>query len=114
MSKRTPLYETHRALGARVIEFGGWEMPVQYSGILAEHHAVRSKSGLFDLSHMGEIEVSGPRALEALQELIVTDATRIQLGQAQYSLMCYPNGGIVDDIIIYRMAEDRFFVCVNS
>lgn len=114
MPKRTPLYEIHRALGARLIEFGGWDMPVQYRGILAEHHAVRSKAGLFDLSHMGEVEVSGPRALEALQELVVTDAARVQLGQAQYSLMCYPDGGIVDDIIIYRIAEDRFFVCVNA
>lgn len=114
MSKRTPLYETHRALGARVIEFGGWDMPVQYSGILAEHHAVRTKAGLFDLSHMGEFEVSGPHAFAALQELVVTDVARIQLGQAQYSLMCYPDGGIVDDIIIYRRAEDHFFVCVNA
>lgn len=114
MPKRTPLYETHRALGARLIEFGGWDMPVQYSGILAEHHAVRTKAGLFDLSHMGEIEVSGPRALDALQELVVTDVARIQLEQAQYSLMCYPDGGIVDDIIIYRMTDDRFFVCVNA
>lgn len=114
MSKRTPLYDTHRSLGARIIEFGGWDMPVQYSGILAEHQAVRTKAGLFDLSHMGEVEVSGPHALEALQELVVTDVVRIQLGQAQYSLMCYPDGGIVDDIIIYRRAEDRFFVCVNA
>ncbi len=114
MPKRTPLYETHRSLGARVIEFGGWDMPVQYSGILAEHQSVRTKAGLFDLSHMGEIEVSGPHALAALQELVVTDVARIQLGQAQYSVMCYPDGGIVDDIIIYRMAEDHFFVCVNA
>jgi aminomethyltransferase len=114
MPKRTPLYETHRVLGARVIEFGGWDMPVQYSGILAEHQAVRTRAGLFDLSHMGEIEVSGPHALDALQELVVTDVTRIQLGQAQYSLMCYPDGGIVDDIVVYRTAEDRFFVCVNA
>jgi len=114
MSKRTPLYDTHRTLGARLIEFGGWDMPVQYSGILAEHHAVRTKAGLFDLSHMGEFEVSGPRALEALQELVVTDVARIQLGQAQYSLMCYPDGGIVDDIIVYRVAEKNYFVCVNA
>ena len=114
MPKRTPLYDTHRALGARLIEFGGWDMPVQYSGILAEHHAVRTKAGLFDLSHMGEIEVSGPHALAALQELVVTDVARIQPGQAQYSLMCYPDGGIVDDIIIYRIAPDRFFICVNA
>jgi aminomethyltransferase len=114
MSKRTPLYDTHRALGARLIEFGGWDMPVQYSGILAEHHAVRTKAGLFDLSHMGEIEVSGPRALEALQELVVTDVARVQLGQAQYSVMCYPDGGIVDDIIIYRVAQENYLLCVNA
>jgi aminomethyltransferase len=114
MSKRTPLYDTHRALGARLIEFGGWDMPVQYSGILAEHHAVRTKAGLFDLSHMGEIEVSGPRALEALQELVVTDVSRVQLGQAQYSVMCYPDGGIVDDIIIYRVAQENYLICVNA
>src|SRR5262245_60850994 len=79
MPIRTPLFETQHALGARLIEFGGWDMPVQYSGILAEHHAVRSKAGLFDLSHMGEIEVSGPQALDALQELVVTDVARVQL-----------------------------------
>ena len=114
MAKRTPLYETHRALSARIIEFGGWDMPVQYSGILAEHQAVRTKAGLFDLSHMGEFEIQGPHALAVLQELVVTDVARIQLGQAQYSLMCYPDGGIVDDIIIYRRADDRFFICVNA
>jgi len=114
MSQRTPLYDTHRALGARMIEFGGWEMPVQYSGILAEHQAVRTKAGLFDLSHMGEIEVSGPRALEVCQELLVTDVARVELWQAQYSILCYPDGGIVDDIIVYRLAEDRYFFCVNA
>jgi aminomethyltransferase len=114
MSKRTPLYDTHRALGARMIEFGGWEMPVQYSGILAEHQAVRTQAGLFDLSHMGEIEVSGPKALEVCQELLVTDVARIQLWQAQYSVLCYPDGGIVDDVIVYRLAEERFFICVNA
>src|SRR5262245_45046305 len=114
MYKRTPLYDTHRALGARLIEFGGWDMPVQYSGILAEHHAVRTKAGLFELSHMGEIEVNGPRALEALQELVVTDVARVQLGQAQYSVMCYADGGIVDDIIIYRVAQENYLICVNA
>jgi len=114
MAKRTPLYEVHRALGARMIEFGGWEMPVQYSGILAEHHAVRTRAGLFDLSHMGEIEVVGSRALEVCQELLVTDVTRVQLCQAQYSVLCYPDGGIVDDVILYRVAEDRYLFCVNA
>jgi aminomethyltransferase len=114
MPKRTPLYDTHRALGARMIEFGGWEMPVQYSGILAEHQTVRTKAGLFDLSHMGEIEVSGPQALEVCQEFLVTDVARIQLGQAQYSVLCYPDGGIVDDIIVYHLAEQHYFLCVNA
>lgn len=114
MSKRTPLYDAHRALGARMIEFGGWEMPVQYSGILAEHQAVRTKAGLFDLSHMGEIEIRGPRAVEVCQELLVTDVTRIQLGQAQYSILCYPDGGVVDDIIVYQLAEAHYFLCVNA
>jgi aminomethyltransferase len=112
--KHTPLYETHRTLGARMIEFGGWEMPVQYSGILAEHQAVRTRAGLFDLSHMGEIEVAGPGALEVCQELLVTDVARVQLWQAQYSVLCYPNGGIVDDVIVYRVAEDRYLWCVNA
>src|SRR5713226_1143244 len=114
MPKRTSLYDTHRALGARMIEFGGWEMPVQYSGILAEHQAVRTRAGLFDLSHMGEIEIAGPRALEVCQELLVTDVARVQRWQAQYSVLCYPDGGIVDDIITYRVAEDRYLLCVNA
>lgn len=114
MPKRTPLYDIHRALGARMIEFGGWEMPVQYRGILAEHQTVRTKVGLFDLSHMGEIEVSGPRALEVCQELLVTDVARIHLGQAQYSVLCYPDGGIVDDIIVYHLAAQHYFLCVNA
>jgi aminomethyltransferase len=114
MSKRTPLYDIHRALGARMIEFGGWEMPVQYSGILTEHQTVRTKAGLFDLSHMGEIEISGPHALEVCQELLVTDVAQVQIGQAQYSILCYPDGGIVDDIIVYHLAEQHYFLCVNA
>ena len=114
MPQRTPLYDWHVGHGARMVDFAGWDMPVQYSGIIAEHHAVRTKAGLFDLSHMGEVEVSGPRALEALQELVVTDVARVQLGQAQYSVMCYPDGGIVDDIIIYRVAQENYLICVNA
>ncbi|MBI3757036.1 MAG: glycine cleavage system aminomethyltransferase GcvT [Deltaproteobacteria bacterium] len=114
MSKRTPLYDTHRALGARIIEFGGWEMPVQYRGILAEHQAVRTQAGLFDLSHMGEIEIAGPRALEVCQELLITDVARVQLWQAQYSVLCYPDGGCVDDVIVYRIEQDRYLLCVNA
>jgi aminomethyltransferase len=114
MSKRTPLYEIHQRLGARLIEFGGWEMPVQYTGILAEHHAVRTHAGLFDLSHMGEIEIAGPHALEVCQELLVTDVARIQLWQAQYSVLCYPDGGCVDDVIVYRLEPERYLLCVNA
>ncbi len=114
MSKHTPLYKAHRALGARMVEFGGWQMPVHSSGILAEHRAVRAQVGLFDLSHMGELEISGPRALEVCQELFVTDVARVQIAQAQYTLMCFPHGGIVDDVIVYRLAEDRYFLCVNA
>jgi aminomethyltransferase len=114
MGKRTPLYETHQALDARMVEFGGWDMPVQYSGILAEHRAVRAHAGLFDLSHMGEIEIAGPKALEVCQELLVTDVSRVKLWQAQYSVLCYPNGGCVDDVIVYRIEEDRYLLCVNA
>jgi aminomethyltransferase len=114
MPKRTPLYDIHRALGARLIEFGGWEMPVQYSGILAEHRAVRTQAGLFDLSHMGEVEIAGPRALEVCQELLVTDVARVRLWQAQYSVLCYPEGGCVDDVIVYRIDEERYLFCVNA
>src|SRR5262249_61472791 len=96
MPKRTPLYDTHRALGARMTEFGGWEMPVQYTGILAEHQAVRTRAGLFDLSHMGEIEIAGARALEVSQELLVTDAALVRLGQGQDSVPGLPEGGRVD------------------
>ena len=113
-AKRTPLYKMHRALGARMIEFGGWQMPVHYTGILAEHRAVRAQVGLFDLSHMGEIEIAGPLASAVCQELFVTDIARIRIMQAQYSVMCFADGGIVDDVIIYCLAEERYLVCVNA
>lgn len=113
-ANRTPLYQVHRALGARMIEFGGWQMPVHYTGILAEHRAVRTQVGLFDLSHMGEIEIAGPLAYAVCQELFVTDIARIRIMQAQYSVMCFADGGIVDDVIIYRLAEERYLVCVNA
>ena len=114
MPKRTPLYDTHRALGVRFTVFGGWDMPVQYSGIMAEHRAVRTRAGLFDLSHMGEIEIRGPHALAVCQELLVTDVARLATGQAQYSLLCNADGGIVDDVIVYRLAPERYYVCVNA
>lgn len=112
--KRTPLYDVHRALGARLVEFAGWEMPVQYTGILDEHAAVRTKAGLFDVSHMGEVEVRGPHALEACQRISTNDLSRIRDGQAQYSLLCLPSGGVVDDVIFYRRSETLFFLCVNA
>jgi aminomethyltransferase len=112
--KRTPLYDIHRALNARMVEFGGWDMPVQYGGILAEHHAVRTRAGLFDLSHMGEIEIAGPQALAVCQELLVTDVARVQRWQAQYSVLCYPEGGCVDDVIVYRVDDERYLLCVNA
>ena len=113
-AKPTPLAAVHRALGARMIEFAGWSMPVRYAGILAEHRAVRRGVGLFDLSHMGEIELSGPRVGEVCRELFVTDTGRLAIGRAQYSLMCAADGGILDDVIVYRLEDQRYFVCVNA
>ena len=97
-----------------MIEFAGWKMPVQYDGILSEHQAVRTQAGLFDLSHMGEVEVSGPQAGAVCQELLVTDVSHLQESQAQYSLLCYPNGGIVDDVVLYRREKQSYFLCVNA
>ncbi len=112
--RRTELYSRHQALGARFVEFGGWEMPVQYTGIIEEHEAVRRHAGLFDVSHMGEFELRGPRAAEAVQRLTVNDVTRLQDGNAQYSMFCLPSGGVVDDIMVHRVAEQRFMICVNA
>jgi aminomethyltransferase len=112
--RRTALYDRHRELGARLIEFGGWEMPVQYRGILDEHRAVRSRAGLFDLSHMGELWVTGRSAAEGLAYALVSDPTRLAVGRAQYSMMCTEDGGIVDDLIVYRVAEGRFLIVPNA
>jgi aminomethyltransferase len=112
--KRTPLYAIHVKAGARMVPFGGWEMPVQYTGIIEEHRATRSAVGLFDVSHMGEFEVQGPGALAALQGLTTNDASALTEGQVQYSVLCYPDGGIVDDCTVYRLAADRFMVTVNA
>jgi len=112
--RRTPLYDRHRALGARMVDFAGWEMPVQYTGILDEHHAVRRRAGLFDVSHMGEIEVRGDGALAACQRVTPNDVARLADGRAQYTLFLLPSGGIVDDVIVYRHAADRFLFCVNA
>jgi aminomethyltransferase len=113
--RETPLTERHRALGARLIPFAGWLMPVQYRGILYEHHAVRSAAGLFDLGHMGQVEVSGQDALRFLQWVASNDVSRLAPGEAQYALLTNEQGGIVDDIIIYRdPAGDRYMVVVNA
>lgn len=112
--KRTPLFDTHRQLGAKMIPFGGWEMPVQYTGILEEHRAVRERAGLFDISHMGEIEIKGPQALEAIQHLTSNDASRLRVGQVQYSALTTPQGTFVDDITVYKFADDRYCLTVNA
>jgi aminomethyltransferase len=112
--KRTPLYALHRELGARLIDFGGWEMPVQYQGILEEHRAVRERAGLFDVSHMGELEVTGPGALEALQKLTPNDLGRLADGRCHYSAFLTERGTFVDDLLVYRRATDSFMVVVNA
>jgi len=112
--QRTPLYEAHVKAGARMVPFGGWEMPVQYAGIIEEHRAVRNAVGLFDVSHMGEFELTGPHALDTLQRLTTNDVAALAVGQVQYSLLCYPRGTIVDDLTVYRLADDRFMLTVNA
>lgn len=112
--KRTPLNAVHRRMGARMVPFGGWDMPVQYSGILEEHRAVRGAAGLFDISHMGEIEFRGPGALAAVQRLVTNDASRLQVGQVQYAALCYDNGTFVDDLTVYKLADDHYMFTVNA
>lgn len=111
---RTPLYERHESLGARLVPFAGYEMPVQYAGVLEETRAVRAHAGLFDVSHMGQVSVRGNRALEALQWLVTNDLSRLSPGQAQYNLLCNERGGTIDDLIVYHRAEDRAYLCVNA
>ena len=112
--KTTPLNANHRKLGAKMIDFGGWEMPVQYANLLEEHHAVRQRVGLFDVSHMGEIEVRGPEALRLVNYVSTNDASRLRMGQAQYSGLLYEHGGFVDDILVHKVADDHYFLCVNA
>ena len=111
---RTPLNEAHRACGAKMVDFGGWDMPVQYSGLVDEHHTVRKAVGLFDVSHMGEVEIRGPEALRLVNHVTTNDAARLRQGQAQYSGLLYEHGGFVDDILVHKVAEDSFFICVNA
>ena len=112
--KRTPLYDEHRALDARLVEFSGWEMPVQYSSILEEHRAVRTRAGLFDVSHMGEFRVEGPDALAYLQYLVPNDVSKLAVHQALYTQLCLPDAGTIDDLLIYRLGEDQYMMVVNA
>lgn len=112
--KRTPLYEQHLALGARIVEFSGWEMPVQYSGIIEEHQVVRTKAGLFDVSHMGEFKVEGDNALAFLQYLVPNDVARLTVHQVLYTQLCLPTGNVIDDLLIYRLAEHHYMLVVNA
>lgn len=114
MEKATPLLSTHERLGARLVDFAGWQMPLQYAGVVAEHNAVRSATGLFDVTHLGKLWVEGPDALEALQLACTADVSEIEVGRATYALVLTDDGGCVDDIFVYRMAEDRFLVVPNA
>lgn len=112
--KQTPLNARHRAHGARMVSFGGWDMPVEYSGISEEHLAVRTRAGLFDVSHMGEIEIAGTAALAAVQRISCNDASRLKIGQAHYSGLMTPQGTFVDDLLVYRLADEHFLLVVNA
>jgi aminomethyltransferase len=112
--KKTPLNAVHRRMGARMVEFAGWDMPVEYSGISAEHMAVRTRAGLFDVSHMGQIEIAGPGALGAVQHLTSNDASRLAVGQVQYSALTTDRGTFVDDILVYRLADQHYQLVVNA
>jgi aminomethyltransferase len=112
--RRTPLYESHLAAGAKLVPFAGWEMPVSYEGIRAEHLAVRNAVGVFDVSHMGQVKTCGPQALEALQRLVSNDVRRIPVGGAQYSLLCKQDGGVLDDLFTYKLADTSFLTVTNA
>ncbi|OPH51958.1 glycine cleavage system protein T [Paenibacillus ferrarius] len=114
MLKRTPLFPIYAEHGARVIDFGGWELPVQFAGIQKEHDAVRQQAGLFDVSHMGEVRVSGEDALDFIQRITTNDAAKLEAGQCQYSLMCYPNGGVVDDLLVYKLTDNDYMLVINA
>ncbi len=111
---RSPLHETHRSRGARFLEFAGWEMPLRFTSILEEHRAVRERAGLFDVSHLGQVEMSGPGAGRLLQTLLTNDVSRLKVGQAHYTLLCNEDGGVVDDLILYRREGQRYLLVVNA
>ncbi len=112
--KKTPLYRLHIELGAKMVPFAGWEMPLSYSGIIKEHWAVRNRCGLFDVSHMGRIEISGSKSLEAIQYITTNDASRLKDGQVQYTILCNEDGGAIDDVTLYRSDEEQYLLCVNA
>lgn len=115
MEKKTPLYDIHVEEGGKIVPFGGYLLPVQYgTGVIAEHKAVRERAGLFDVSHMGEITISGPAALEALNHLLTNDFTNMTVGRVRYSVMCNANGGCVDDVVVYKFGEESYLVVVNA
>ena len=112
--KRTVLYNSHRQLGGKCIEFGGWEMPVQYSSIIEEHHAVRQTAGIFDIAHMGHVRCRGPQAADFLNYLLTNNLQKLNPGKGQYTLMCLPTGGVVDDLLVYQLADQDFWMIVNA
>lgn len=112
--KRTPLFEVYKKYGAKIIDFGGWELPVQFSSILEEHEAVRKEAGLFDVSHMGEVLVEGKDAESFINYLVTNDVTKITINQAQYTAMCYPDGGTVDDLIVYKLENEKYLLVINA
>lgn len=112
--RQTPLHAAHQDLGARMMAFGGYDMPVQYTSIIEEHMAVREQAGLFDVSHMGELFVEGPHATALVQSLVTNDVTKLYDGRAMYTVMCTPEGGIIDDLIVYRLADDRYMMVLNA
>lgn len=113
-ARTTPLHDIHRQLGATLTDFAGWSMPLKYTSEVAEHHAVRRAAGMFDLSHMGELELSGPEAGAALDYALVSMPSRMQVGQARYSMLVSANGGILDDLIVYRLTQEKFMVVANA
>jgi aminomethyltransferase len=114
MTQQSPIHDLHLQLGGRMVPFAGWEMPVQYAGIVVEHNAVRESCGVFDISHMGEFRISGPGALEALNRLLTNDLAKLEIGEGQYTLMLNENGGVIDDLIAYRDGAESYFLVVNA
>ena len=111
---KTPLFETYKSMGAKTIDFGGWALPVQFSSIKEEHEAVRTRAGLFDVSHMGEIDVKGEQALDYLQKMMTNDVSKLKVNEAQYTAMCYDDGGTVDDLLVYKYSEEHYLLVVNA